>query len=150
MLVVSLPRERPIRRSGWLFLSWRHAGGNAHRSAIDHMHIAVVSLGDGGQNPGRDSGFAPSGKAVVAARARARTPSAMPAMARPFSVPRDPIQNPTIADSRNPAWVCSAATARSPSIRSPSAHNPAPIQPPVGKLESHLTAQGNPVYGFTT
>ena len=49
ILVVSPPRERPIQRSGWLFLSWRNAD-HAHRGAVDHLHIAVVGLADGGRD----------------------------------------------------------------------------------------------------
>src|SRR5690348_6240438 len=73
ILVVSPPRERPIQRSGWLFLSWRHADARAPRccrSSADHLHIAVVGLADGGHDAVPNPGFAPPHKAVVAGRRR--------------------------------------------------------------------------------
>ena len=36
-----------------------------HRGAVDHLHVAVVSLGDCGQNAVPDPGFAPPHEAVV-------------------------------------------------------------------------------------
>src|ERR1051325_427537 len=43
---------------------------HAYRSAVDHLHIAVVGLADGGHDVVPDAGFAPPHKAVVAGRVR--------------------------------------------------------------------------------
>src|SRR5205814_1949192 len=41
-----------------------------HRSAVYHLHIAVVGLADGGHDPVPNPGFAPAQEAVVAGRGR--------------------------------------------------------------------------------
>jgi hypothetical protein len=44
---------------------------DAHRGAVDHLHVAVVGLADGGHDAVPNPGFAPANKAVVAGRRRA-------------------------------------------------------------------------------
>src|SRR5437588_12724355 len=97
---------------------------DAHRGAVDHLHIAVVGLADGGHNPVPNPGLTPAHKAVVAGRGRAEfLPQGAPRRARPQH-PKDAVQHPPIIHPRNPA-AYSAATARSPPTPNRSARTPA-------------------------
>src|ERR1051325_1596667 len=74
-----------------------------HRGAVDHLHVAVVSLGDCGQNAVPDPGFAPPHEAVVAGCARTELLRQRPPRRARSQHPEDPVQHPTIIDSWNPA-----------------------------------------------
>src|SRR5689334_12928669 len=66
---------------------------HAHRSAVDHLHIAVISLADGSQNAVPNTSFAPSDKTVVAGRARPELLWQCPPRRAGSQYPEDPVQN---------------------------------------------------------
>src|ERR1051326_535056 len=74
-----------------------------HRGAVDHLHIAVVSLGDCGYAAGPDPGFAPPHEAVVAGCARTEFLRQRPPRRARSQYPENPVQHPAIIDSWNPA-----------------------------------------------
>src|ERR1043165_9409848 len=74
-----------------------------HRGAVDHLHVAVVSLGDCGQNAVPDPGFAPPHEAVVAGCARTELLRQRPPRRARSQYPENPVQHPAIIDSWNPA-----------------------------------------------
>src|SRR5579864_8583445 len=76
---------------------------DAHRSAVDHLHIAVVGLADGGHDAVPNPGFAPAHEAVVAGRGRAEfLRQGSPRRTR-SQHPEDSVQNPPIINPRHAA-----------------------------------------------
>src|SRR5690348_6998224 len=72
----------------------------------------------------------------------------MPATARPFSIPKRSHSEPYDHRLAERRAACSAATERSPSTRSLSAHNPASIQlPQLGSLNHISLCRGIPFMG---
>src|SRR5579864_2608652 len=123
---------------------------HAHRGAVDHLHIAVVSDGDGGQNAVPHPGLTPAHKPVVTG---GRGTKLRWQRAPRRACPQDPeysVQNPTIVYP----WHAARLVRQQRRDHAPleiakliTPHDPAP---PVGKLESHLSHQGNPIYEFMT
>src|SRR5437016_4742026 len=124
---------------------------DTHRTAVDHLHIAIVGLTDGGHHAIPNPGFAPAHEAVVAGGVGAEflLRKSPPWRAGPQH-PENPVQDSPIVDPRHaPRLVRQQRRDDTPfEIRQLiSPHDPAP---PVGKLESHLDSPGNPFYGFMT
>src|SRR5437879_8321464 len=120
-----------------------------HRAAVDHLHIAIVGLADGGHHAIPNPGFAPADKAVVAGGIGTEflLRQSPPWCARPQH-PENPVQHPPVVHPRHPPrLVRQQRRDDTPfEIRQLiSLHDPAP---PVGKLESHLDSRGYPFYVF--
>jgi hypothetical protein len=75
---------------------------HAHRSAVDNLHVAVVSFCDRGENAIPDTGLTPPHEAVVASRARAEFFGQRAPWPPGSQDPEDAVQHPPIVDSRNP------------------------------------------------
>src|ERR1051326_1793622 len=123
---------------------------HAHRRAVDHLHIAVVSLSDRSQNAVPHSSLSPSDEAIVAGRARSKILRQRPPRRARSQPPEDTVQNSAVVDPRNPARLVRQQRRDHSPLEVSQLVAPHDTAPPVGKLESHLVLQGNPVYGFTT
>src|ERR1051325_4222010 len=123
---------------------------DAHRSAVDHLHLAVVGLAHGGHDAVPDPGFAPAHKAVVAGCRRAELLRQSPPWRTRPPPPEDAVHDAPIVHPRNAARLVGQQWRDDTPFEIRQLvplHHPAP---PVGKLESHLDSRGKPFYGFMT
>src|SRR5271154_409161 len=123
---------------------------DAYRSAVDHLHITVVGLANGGHDAVPNPRLAPAHEAVVAGRVGAEIlRQGPPWRARPQH-PKDAIQHSPVINPRHAArLIRQQRRDHSPLeiAQLVSLHDPTPT---VGKLESHLDSRGNPFYEFMT
>src|SRR5579872_6135895 len=123
---------------------------HAHRGAVDHLHVAVVSGCDGSQNAVPDPSSSPPHKAVVAGgRGAELLRQRPPRRARPQD-PEYPVQNPPVVYPRHAARLVRKQRRDHTPLEIAQFVTPHDPAPPVGKLESQLPAKGNPLYEFMT
>src|SRR3979490_1761153 len=76
---------------------------DAHRSAVDHLHVAVVGLAYAAPDAVPNSRLAPPSEALVAGRGRAQLLRQSPPRRAGPQYPEDPVQDPPIIHPRHPA-----------------------------------------------
>src|SRR5437879_11834851 len=110
-----------------------------HRAAVDHLHIAIVGLADGGHHAIPNPGFAPADKAVVAGGIGTEflLRQSPPWCARPQH-PENPVQHPPVVHPRHPRGLFGSNGAMTPHSKSVSSY-PCMIQlPQLGSL-NHIS-----------
>jgi hypothetical protein len=121
---------------------------NPDRRRVDHLDVAVVSLGNRVQKPVPNARLAPAVEAVHAGRVRAVAGGDVsPGRAR-AQPPEDPVQHAPVIDARNPrglfgnnGWI----THHSKSVRSKRA-----MRSSFEALESGFDRFVNPFYEYVT
>ena len=78
---------------------------DAHARAVDHPHIATVSLCNSIHDPVPDACLGPSPEAVVAGRVRAVALRQVPPWRTRAQNPEDAVQHAAVIDARHPSWL---------------------------------------------